>query len=171
VLLHVSKTAPLWYDFWIGIAGTDKPRQLTSMILRAISSLMMFSSCLMPTAAAAGTFANPGLLGDPIALNIGLGCGWQDQCIAAQKRAMTKSLKFVAKYRPPEWRVHLCNRNAARSSARVDWVGFDHCVRNEALRPPPPPPLRAIAKAKAKRTKNAPLKRLPARKKARGAGA
>ena len=131
------------------------------------SKLAAIAFAILASPAVAGSLATPGLLGDPIALNIGLGCGWQDQCIAAQKRAMTKSLKFVAKYRPPEWRVHLCNRNAARSSARVDWVGFDHCVRNEALRPPPPPPLRAVAKAKAKRPKNAPLKRLPARKKAR----
>ena len=87
---------------------------------------------------------------DPVALNIGLACQWQPRCIADQKKAMTKSLKYVAKYHPPQWRIHMCNQNAARSSLRVDWIGFDHCVRNELLTPPPPPkpPLKASPKRK-----------------------
>jgi hypothetical protein len=79
-------------------------------------------------------------LRDPIALNIGLSCQWRQDCISGQHRAMKKSLGFVRKYKPPTWRIELCNRNAARGRFRVDWVGFDHCIRNEALRPPPPPP-------------------------------
>ena len=77
-------------------------------------------------------------LHDPVALNIGLSCQWQQRCINEQKRAMKRALKYVRKYQPPNWRVHLCNRNAARKRFRVDWVGFDNCIRNAALRPPPP---------------------------------
>lgn len=102
--------------------------------------------------AAANAASTRGQLGDPVALNIGLVCEWQQRCILEQKSAMKKSLKYVAKYQPPQWRVHLCNKNAARSRLRVDWVGFDHCIRNEALRPPPPrAPTKASLKAKRKR--------------------
>lgn len=101
-----------------------------------------------PVLAAAQT---PGLLGDPVKLNIGLICQWQRRCMADQQRAMTKSLKYVAKYRPPQWRVQLCNRNAARGRYRVDWIGFDKCVRNESLRPPPPPAPRPLVKRKKRR--------------------
>lgn len=76
-----------------------------------------------------------GNLADPVMLNIGLSCQWQQQCMARQKTAMTKSLKYVAKYRPPQWRIHLCNKNAKRSRSRIDWIGFDHCIRNDSLRP------------------------------------
>lgn len=70
-------------------------------------------------------------------LNIGLVCQWGAACMARQEKAMRKALKFVGKYDPPEWRLHLCNRNAARGGAsRVDWIGFDRCIRNPALRPP-----------------------------------
>ncbi len=101
---------------------------------------------------------------DPVALNIGLACQWQPQCMAGQKRAMKKSLKYVGKYHPPQWRIHLCNHNAARSLLRVDWIGFDHCVRNEVLSPPPPP--RPVVKASAKRKQARPLKHLSRKKKA-----
>lgn len=77
---------------------------------------------------------------DPAALNIGLNCQWQQRCMREHKRAKKNALKYVDKYKPPVWRVQLCNRNAGRGRLRVDWVGFDHCIRNLALRPPPPPP-------------------------------
>lgn len=77
---------------------------------------------------------------DAITLNIGLNCQWQQNCIREHKSAKKRALKYVAKYKPPTWRVQLCNRNARRGSLRVDWVGFDHCIRNADLRPPPPPP-------------------------------
>ncbi len=59
--------------------------------------------------------------------------------MAVQKSAMKRALKYVRKEQPPTWRIQACNRNAARSRFRVDWVGFDNCVRNAALRPLPPP--------------------------------
>lgn len=76
---------------------------------------------------------------DPVALNIGLNCKWQARCIAQQRGAMKRAMGFVRKSRPPAWRIHLCNRNAARGRSRIDWVGFNNCIRNAELRPPPPP--------------------------------
>jgi hypothetical protein len=71
---------------------------------------------------------------DPVVLNIGLNCQWQNRCIATQTRAMKRARAFVARQRPPLWRIHQCNRNAARVGARVDWIGFDNCIRNPKLR-------------------------------------
>src|SRR5438128_236762 len=65
---------------------------------------------------------------------IGINCQWQSHCIALQRRAMRRALNYVADMRPPQWRVQLCNRNANRGGYRVDWVGFDHCIRNSALK-------------------------------------
>jgi hypothetical protein len=72
---------------------------------------------------------------DGVALNIGLNCQWQKGCMARQEQAMKRALGFVKKQRPAAWRIQTCNRNAARSRYRVDWVGFDNCIRNAALRP------------------------------------
>jgi hypothetical protein len=77
------------------------------------------------------------MIHDPVALNIGINCQWQSRCMTQQRAAMKRALSYVEKYRPPQWRVHLCNRNAARGGDRVDWVGFDHCIQNAALKPPP----------------------------------
>jgi hypothetical protein len=76
------------------------------------------------------------LLHDPVALNIGVNCQWQPRCMADQRGAMSHSLGFVAKTRPPQWRIQLCNRNAGRGGNRVDWIGFDHCIRNTRLYQP-----------------------------------
>ena len=78
-------------------------------------------------------------LHDAVSLNIGLNCQWQPKCIAEQKRAMKRALKYVKKKQPPAWRIQQCNRNAARTRYRVDWVGFDNCIRNAGLRYTPPP--------------------------------
>ena len=76
------------------------------------------------------------VLHDGVALNIGVNCQWQPSCMAQQRTAMKHALKFVAKARPPQWRIQLCNRNASRGGNRVDWTGFDHCIRNLQLRQP-----------------------------------
>jgi hypothetical protein len=55
-----------------------------------------------------------------------------------QDDARKSALKFVRKQNVPAWRIQLCNRNAGRRGDRVDWIGFDHCIRNAALPPPPP---------------------------------
>ena len=75
---------------------------------------------------------------DAVALNIGVNCQWQQRCIGKQRRAMNDARKYIAKYNPPLWRIHLCNRNAGRGTERVDWIGFNNCIRNTALQPPPP---------------------------------
>ena len=74
-------------------------------------------------------------IGNPALLNIGFVCQWQEKCIKRQERAMKRALKYVKKYRPPSWKIEQCNRNAARGRHRVDWLGFDNCIRNPALRP------------------------------------
>jgi hypothetical protein len=75
---------------------------------------------------------------DPVVLNIGVNCQWQQSCERQQRRAMTKAAQFIAATHPPLWRIHMCNRNARRGPARVDWVGFNGCIRNSSLAPPPP---------------------------------
>ena len=77
-------------------------------------------------------------LRNPAVLNIGFVCRWQDRCIQKQQKAMGHALKYVAKVQPAAWKIQLCNRNAGRNGTRVDWVGFNNCVRNPNLRPPPP---------------------------------
>lgn len=84
---------------------------------------------------ARGATARP-LLHDPVELNIGVNCQWQAHCMASQRAAMKRSLSYVASAHPPQWRVQLCNRNAARGGYRVDWVGYDHCIRNPHLKKP-----------------------------------
>lgn len=73
---------------------------------------------------------------DPIALNIGIDCQWQRTCERRQFRAMNDAHHYLAKTHPPAWRIHLCNRNAARGPARIDWQGFDNCIRNPHLNAP-----------------------------------
>ena len=75
-------------------------------------------------------------LRNPALLNIGFVCKWQARCIRRQQSAMSRALGYVRKNRPPAWKVQLCNRNAGRNGTRVDWIGFNNCVRNPALRPP-----------------------------------
>src|SRR6476659_2928976 len=75
-------------------------------------------------------------LHDAVALNIGLNCQWQVRCIEQQRKAMNRALSYVSTKRPAAWRIHQCNRNAARKRYRVDWIGFDNCIRNAALRAP-----------------------------------
>ena len=106
------------------------------------------------TAIAVLAVAAPGAAGakpltDPVSLNIGLSCQWQQRCMSQQKKAMKRALKYVKKEQLPSWRIQMCNRNASKSRSRVDWVGFNNCVRNSELRPPPPrsakrPPRRVI---------------------------
>jgi hypothetical protein len=72
-------------------------------------------------------------LSNPAILNIGLVCRWDDHCMTVQRKAMTHALGYVRHERPPASRVQLCNRNARRGYQRVDWIGFDHCIRNQRL--------------------------------------
>jgi hypothetical protein len=80
---------------------------------------------------------------DPVVLNIGISCQWQQSCQRRQMKALRAADKYIARENPPLWRIHLCNKNARRSQARVDWAGFNACIRNRHLTPPAPQPRRA----------------------------
>ena len=73
-------------------------------------------------------------LRDPVFLNIGFVCQWQTVCIEKQQSAMKKALNYVKRFDPPRWKIEQCNRNASRARDRVDWVGYNHCIRNPKLR-------------------------------------
>ena len=91
-------------------------------------------AALLLTAIPAGSTTRRPILYDPVALNIGVSCQWQAQCIARQRTAMSSALTYVAKTKPAQKLIHLCNRNASRGGGRVDWVGYDHCIRNPKLK-------------------------------------
>lgn len=99
--------------------------------------LALAALALMAAASESGAVAP---LYDPVSLNIGINCQWQQSCQRKQMKAMDKARKYIAATNPPLWRIHLCNRNARRATARIDWVGFNGCIRNAQLSPPPPPP-------------------------------
>ena len=80
------------------------------------------------------------ILYDAVALNIGVNCQWQTHCMKQQRSAMKHALGYVSAENPPQWKIHLCNRNASRGGVRVDWIGYNHCIRNPSLKPPPPRP-------------------------------
>ena len=104
-------------------------------LTRALAALALCSALACSAAADART--KPPLR-NPALLNIGFVCRWQPRCISRQEQAMQRALRYVAKYRPPAWKIQLCNRNAYRNGTRKDWIGFNNCIRNPALRPPPP---------------------------------
>jgi hypothetical protein len=73
---------------------------------------------------------------DPALINIGLVCRWDRSCIDLQQAAMRRSMQRVAVTKPPLWKLHLCNRNAARGPYRTDWIGFENCISNNRLKRP-----------------------------------
>ena len=104
-------------------------------VLAAAAAVM--AAAAMGSVSAEARSNSPPPLYDPVFLNIGFVCRWEARCMDRQGDAMRRALKFVRKKNPPTWRVQLCNRNAGRRGQRVDWVGFDHCIRNQVLRPQP----------------------------------
>ena len=72
-------------------------------------------------------------LRDPVLIRIGLICRWDNGCIGRQLTAMDKALTFVRTKSPPPSRVQACNRNASRGGERVDWIGFNNCIRNKKI--------------------------------------
>jgi hypothetical protein len=76
-------------------------------------------------------------LRDPVFLNIGFVCKWQERCIKDQQRAQRRAVYYVKTYRPATWKIQLCNRNASRRNGRVDWIGYYNCIRNKRLVRPP----------------------------------
>jgi hypothetical protein len=100
----------------------------TRSVKWAIAALLLSSG----SGAAAAQARAP--LFDSTRLNIGLNCRWERRCIDSQTRAMNRALAYVRLKHPPQARIHLCNRNAARGRFRVDWIGFDNCIRKGARR-------------------------------------
>lgn len=94
----------------------------------------MLGAALLLTAVPAGAASRRAILYDAVALNIGVGCQWQAQCMARQRAAMASALSYVARKKPSQSLVHLCNRNASRGGGRVDWVGYENCIRNPKLK-------------------------------------
>ena len=73
-------------------------------------------------------------LRDPVFLNIGFICQWQDDCIAKQQKAHKRSVAYVKKHNPATWQVQLCNRRASfRRTGRVDWISYYHCITNQKI--------------------------------------
>ena len=110
---------------------------MTSMTIKlALGAVAYWSAVGLP--AAADARSTPPLR-NPALLNIGFVCHWQPRCIRKQQGEMKRALRYVKKHSLPAWKVQLCNRNSSRNGTRKDWVGFNNCIRNPALRPPPPP--------------------------------
>ena len=108
--------------------------------MRPIAVVILISLC-----AGSAEAKSSAPLADPVALNIGLSCQWAQPCIKKQTKAMNRALKYLKNEDPPSWRLAMCNRNASRKRNRVDWVGFNNCIRNAQLRPPPPRPAKKPA--------------------------
>lgn len=77
-------------------------------------------------------------LRNPALLNIGFVCQWQQHCIERQQKAMKRSLAYVKKNDPPDWKIQVCNKNAGRNGTRVDWVGYENCITNPQSKPATP---------------------------------
>ena len=111
------------------------PGGLLVLKLPLVGVAMLFAAAgIIGTAGTAWAKTPP--LRDPVFLNIGFVCQWQDDCIQKQKRAMKKALAYTKKYDPPAWKIHLCNRRAVqRRSGRVDWISYNNCIRSPAVQP------------------------------------
>lgn len=99
---------------------------------------LSFAITLLASTMSADAQRRPALL-QPAVLNIGHICDWNRRCMRKQQQAMRRALDYANKHRPPVWKVQMCNRNASRRWSRVDWVGFNNCIRNASLRPAPVP--------------------------------
>jgi hypothetical protein len=100
---------------------------------------MRVLGCILCLALASATAAESRpAVRDPVSRNIGMTCKWKPRCMKQQRAAMRSALNYLATAHPPSWRLQLCNKNASRGVLRVDWIGFNNCIRNQALRPPVP---------------------------------
>lgn len=101
--------------------GSCKPVPSIVAVRWAIAALLLSSG--------SSAFAAAPLF-DSVRLNIGINCRWERKCIGSQTRAMDSALSYVKSRRPAQFLIHLCNRNAKRGPYRVDWIGFNNCIRN-----------------------------------------
>jgi hypothetical protein len=96
-----------------------------------------FALAALALLAAASEAGGTAPLYDPVTLNIGINCQWQQACQRRHVKALRSAQKFIAAKHPPLWKIHLCNRNARRTASNIDWVGFNACIRNAHLTRPP----------------------------------
>jgi hypothetical protein len=96
------------------------------------AKLGVIALALVASAAGAETAAP---IYDPVTLNVGVSCQWQQTCQRRQMKAMVAARKYMAAKNPSLAKIHLCNRNARRGTAKVDWIGFNDCIRNPHLLP------------------------------------
>ena len=109
---------------------------MTLNILRTAKLLITaLALCAPAQSVAQSRWAPVPPLRNPALLNIGLICRWQSACITKQDAAMRSSLGYVKTRKLPAWKVQMCNRNASRNGTRKDWIGFNRCIRNRAIRP------------------------------------
>ena len=74
-------------------------------------------------------------LRDPVFLNIGFVCQWQEECIQKQQKAMKQALAYGKRAKPTNWQVQFCNRRATfRRSGRIDWISYYSCIRSPKVR-------------------------------------
>ena len=91
------------------------------------------AAVLGATGAAASAKLPP--LRDPVFLNIGFVCQWQEECIQKQQKAMKQALAYGKRAKPTNWQVQFCNRRATfRRSGRIDWISYNTCIRSPKVR-------------------------------------
>ena len=95
--------------------------------------LPLFAVALAVVSAPAASGAKVPPLRDPVFLNIGFVCRWHTPCVERQQKAMKRALSYVKKRKPPSWKIQQCNRNASRYRGRVDWTGFERCIKNPKI--------------------------------------
>ena len=86
--------------------------------------------------AAAGAEAQRAPPIHPVVRNINLLCKSQSGCVQRQWRSMQAAFAFMRAKRPPVWKIEQCNRNAAKQRSRIDWIGFNNCIRNPKVKAP-----------------------------------
>ena len=69
-------------------------------------------------------------------LNIGVNCQWQSRCMEPASTAMKRALNYVAGEASAAVASSTVQPQCGRGGYRVDWIGFDHCIRNKSLRRP-----------------------------------
>ena len=95
--------------------------------------LVAMAVALSVSAGSAGAKLPP--LRDPVFLNIGFVCQWQEDCIQKQQKAMKQALAYGKKAKPTNWQVQFCNRRATfRRSGRIDWISYNSCIRSPKLK-------------------------------------
>ncbi len=99
-------------------------------MMRWIAPLMLG----LATAGVADAARGPAV--HPVVRNINLLCGSQSACVQRQWRSMQNAFAFMRTKRPPVWKIEQCNRNAAKQRSRIDWIGFDNCIRNPKVKAP-----------------------------------